>query len=156
MDKLYDAIIHLRLSRSSVRAALKSVLLVLDETVSELNSTTVGVAANSPEATDEVIKAVTTIRLRQRLFADCVTVGSGRAPAYGTRCSVVVTMGGSVLIQILEHGSQIIKEMISTWDLLRVTRRRHERCISRFCSAATTMSNTNNATEVDDIAVFSL
>jgi len=112
------------------------VLLVLDETVNELNSSTDGVAANAPDAAYDVRKAGAAVRLRHRLLADCAAVGSGCTPAACTRCPVVVTAGGSVLLQICEHGSQIIKERIAPRDLLRVTRRRHEIRIRRLCSSA--------------------
>ena len=43
---------------------LKAVLLVADETVRELNSSTDGVAANTPDAVAKVCKAGGAIRLR--------------------------------------------------------------------------------------------
>lgn len=115
-----------RLYNPSVQLILEAVLFVADETVSELNSCTDGVVANAPDATAEVGKAGVAVRLRDRLGAYCPTVGSGCAPAAWTRRLVIVTAECSVLLQIRKQGSQIIKEWISAWDLLSVTRRRHE------------------------------
>lgn len=115
-----------RLYNPSVQLILEAVLFVADETVSELNSCTDGVVANAPDATAEVGKAGVAVRLRDRLGACCLTVGSGCAPAAWTRRLVIVTAECSVLLQIRKQGSQIIKEWISAWDLLSVTRRRHE------------------------------
>jgi len=111
-------------------------LLVLEITVSELNSSTDGVAANAVDASGNVRKAGGAIRLRDRLLADGAAVGSGCASAPYMRRLVVVTDVGGVLPQIFDRVSQIIEEWASPRDLLRVTRRRHELGIRGFCSTA--------------------